>query len=67
MIPKEEGTNFIEIGLLEVLWKLISGIIIFRISSSIQFHDALHGCREGRVTDTATLKAKLLQHRIAMR
>ena len=67
MIPKGGGTNFWEVGLVKVLWKLISGIINCRLFSYIQFHDVLHGFRAGRGTGTATLKAKLLQHIIAMR
>ena len=67
MIPKGLGTDFRVIGLVEVLWKAISGIINFRISSSIQFHDAPHGFHTVRETGTATLKANLLQQLIAMR
>ena len=66
MISKGVGTNFRGIGLVEVLWKVISGIINHRISSSIQFHDALHGFRMGRGTGNATLQAKLLQQLISM-
>ena len=53
--------------LVEVLWKVISGIINCLISSSVQFHDALHGFCAGRGTRTATLEAKLLQQIISMR
>ena len=67
IIPKGGGTDFRGIGLVEVLWKVISGIINFRISSSIQFHDALHGFRAGRGTGTSNPKAKLLQQLIATR
>ena len=52
---------------MEVLWKLISEIINFHISYSVQFHDSLHGFCTGRETGTSTLKAKLLQQLIAMR
>ena len=67
MIPNGGGTDFREIGLVEVLWKETSGIINRRILSSIQFHDALHGFHAGRGTGTATLESKLLQNIIAMR
>ena len=67
MIPKEGGTDFRRIGLLEVLWKEISGIINRQILSYIQFHDALHGFRAGRGTGAATLEIKLLQNLVAMR
>ena len=66
MIPKGGGTNFRGIGLVEVLWKAISGINNCRTSSSIQFHDDLHGFCAGIGTGTTTLKAKLLQQLIAM-
>ena len=67
VIPKGKGTNFRGIGLVEVLWKSISGIINFRILSSIQFHDAVHGFHAGRGTGTTTLKTKLIQNLIVMR
>ena len=38
-----------------------------RFTSSITFHDVLHGFRAGRGTGTATLEAKLLQQLSAMR
>ena len=66
MIPNGVGTYFREIGLVEVLWKSISGIINRRISSCIQFHDNLHGFCVEIVAGTATLKEKLLQKLIAM-
>ena len=61
------GTDFIGIGLVEVLWKAVSGIINFRISSSIQFRDALYGFCAGIGMGTATLEANMLQQFIAMR
>ena len=38
-----------------------------RLTSSITFHDVLHGFRAGRGTGIATLEAKLLQQLAAMR
>ena len=67
MIPNGGGTNFCGIVLVEILWKAISGIVNFQISSFIQFHEVLHGFCVGRVTVTATLDAKLLQKIISMR
>ena len=67
MIPKGGDTNFRVIGLVEVLWKAISGIINRRLSSSIQFHDALNGFCTDRGTGIPTLKANLRQYLIAMR
>ena len=60
MISKGVCTNFRVIGLAEVLWKAISGFINLQISSSIQFHDALHGFHVGRGTGTTTFEAKIL-------
>ena len=67
MIPKGGGTEFREIFLVEVLWKVISGTINRQIWSSIQFHDAIHSFCAGRGTGTAILEVKLLQPLIAMR
>ena len=67
MIPNGGGTDFKGIGLVEVPWKAIPGIINYRISSSIQFHDALHGFCAGRETGTAPPKENLLQKLIYMR
>ena len=67
MIPKGGGTDFRGIGLVEVLWKAIYSIINRQILSSIQFHDALHGFRTGRVRGTTTVKAKLPHLLISMR
>ena len=67
VMPKGVGTDFRGIGLVEVLWKAIPGIINFRVLSSIQFHDNLHGFRAGKGKGTTTLKAKLIHHLIAMR
>ena len=38
-----------------------------RLTAGIKLHDALHGFREGRITGTATLEAKLLQQLADMR
>ena len=55
------------IGLVEVVWKVVTVILNRRFTSSITFHDVLHGFRAGRGTGTATLKAKLIQQLAAMR
>ena len=49
------------------MWKVMAAILNRRFTSSITYHDALHGFREGRVTGTATLEAKLIQQLAAMR
>ena len=55
MIPKGGGTNFQVIGLVGVLWKAISGIINFRLSSSIHFYEVFCGFFAGIETWAATL------------
>ena len=66
MIPKEKG-EIRGIGLVEVTWKLMAVILHHQLTTGLQIHDALHGFREGRGTETATLEAKLLQQLAAMR
>ena len=67
MILKGGGIYFWGIGLVEVLWKAISGIINHRLLSSIQFYDVLCEFCAGRGMGTSTLKVKLLQNLIRMR
>ena len=67
IIPKGGGTDFIGIGLVELLWKAISGIINFRILYFIKFYDALHGFCMGRGTGTTTLEGNMLRQLISMR
>ena len=55
------------IGLVEVMWKVVTDISNLRLTASIAHHDFLHGFRAGRSTGTATLKAKLLQQLAALR
>ena len=67
IIPKGGDTNFRGIGLVEILWKAIFGIISLCTCPSIQFHDSLHVFCAGIVMGTNTLESKLLQQLIAMR
>ena len=60
LLPKGDG-QYRGIGLLEIIWKLISKIIDRRIKAHVEFHDALHGFRAKRGCGTATIEAKLLQ------
>ena len=66
LIPKGNG-EFRGIGLVEVIWKLLTIILHRRLTTGIKLHDVLHGFWEGRGTGTATLEAKLLQQLSAMR
>ena len=52
---------------MEVMWKVVAVILNRRFTSSITFHNVLHGFRAGRGTGTATLEAKLLQQIASMR
>ena len=51
---------------MEVMWKVVAAILNCRFTSSITYHDALHGLRSGRGMGTATLEAKLLQQLAAL-
>jgi hypothetical protein len=63
LIPKEEPNKFRGIILLEVVHKICTTIIHFRIQESIEFHPGIHGFRVHRGTITAILEAKLqMQH-----
>jgi retron-type reverse transcriptase len=60
LLPKAGDSSW-GIGLLEVIWKLLTSIIDGRLKAAISFHDALHGFRPGWGTTTAIIKAKLFQ------
>ena len=66
LIPKGKG-DYRGIGLVEVMWKVVAVILNRQLTSSITFHDVLHGFRAGRGTGTATLEDKLLQQLAATR
>ena len=66
LIPKGKK-DYRGIVLVDVVWKVVAAILNRRFTSSITYHDALHGFRTGRGTGTATLEAKLLQQLAAMR
>ena len=67
IIPKGDGGYFWGIGLVEFLWKTMTGLLKLLFTSKICFHDVLHRFWEGRRRGTADLKAKLLQQLMAMR
>ena len=66
LIPKGKK-DYRDIGLVEVIWKVVAAILNCRFTASITYHDFLHGFRAGRGTGTATLEAKLLQQLAALR
>ena len=59
--------EFCCIGLVGVLWKVVSGVINQRIKFAIVYHNVLHSFWSGRGTGTTPLKAKLLQQLTSMR
>ena len=66
LLPKGGG-EYQGIGLVGVLWKVISIIIDRRLAESIELYDVLHMFRVWRGTFTATLEAKILQEIMGMR
>ena len=66
LISKGKG-NYREIGLVEVMCKVLEKILNLRITASITYHNFLHGFRAGRGTGTITLKSKLLQQLSTLR
>ena len=60
IIPKSGG-GYRGIGLLEVIWKVISKIIYTRVKQRVVFHLILHGFWAQRGTGTCVLEAKLFQ------
>ena len=60
LIPKGKG-GYKGIGLVETIWKVCTSIVNIWLRSSIVFHDALRGFRQGRGTETAIMEAKLEQ------
>ena len=56
------GGDYRGIGLLEVVWKVVTVILIRQFTASITYHYSLCGFQEGRGTGTTTLEVKMLQH-----
>ena len=65
-IPKGKK-GYRGIGLVEVIWKVVAVILNRPFTSSITYHDVLHGFQAGRGMGTATLEAKQIQQLAAMR
>ena len=60
LIPKGKK-DYCDIGLVEVMWKVVAEILNRRITASITFHNFLHRFWAGGGTGTSTLEVKLLQ------
>ena len=54
-------------GFMEVVWKVVAAILNLRLTTSVTFHNFLHGFRVGHGTCTATPEAKLLHQMAALR
>ena len=50
-----------DIGLLEVVWKLVEAVINTIVKAAVDFHGVLHGFGEVKRTGTAILELKLVQ------
>ena len=66
LLPKGKK-DYRGIGLVEVMWKVAAEILNRQITTSINYHDFLHGFWAGCGTGTATLEAKLLHQLAALR
>ena len=53
--------DYRDIGLMEVMCKVVEVILNRRFTDSITYHNLLHGFRAGHGTGTTTLDTKLLQ------
>ena len=59
-LPKGRGEHR-GIGIVEVVWKVCTTVVNFRLKRSVTLHIELHGFREGRGAGTSTLEEKLVQ------
>ena len=66
LIPKGVG-EYLLIGIMEVVCKVVTVIINLCLRTAISFHDVLHIFRVICSTGTASLKAKLIQQLTDMR
>ena len=66
LIPNGK-TDYRGIGLMEVVWKVVTVILNRRFTAPITFYDVHRGFRAGSGTGTASLEAKLFQNLAAMR
>ena len=57
LIPKGKG-EYHNIGLVEVVWKVVAAILNLRLTASTTYPDFLHGFRAGCGTGNVTLRPK---------
>lgn len=55
------------IGLVDVLWKTVSGAINYRIGEAINYHGVLNELREGQGTRITPLEAKMIHQMTEIR
>ena len=67
VLLQKGGGNYRGIGLVEVVWKTATVILIFPFTTSITYHEFLHCFWSGRGTGTASLEVKILQKVMTMR
>ena len=65
LIPKGDR-EFWGIGIVKVLWKVLSGVVNRQIRAVVNFHGVLHGFWEGLRTGTSSLKANPLHQMTSM-
>ena len=53
--------------MVEVLWKIVIGVLNLCLMAMIHFYDSLHGFGTSIGTETASLEANMLQHIMALR
>ena len=58
LLPKGTG-GYLEIGPVEVSWKVFTNVVNCRLEGSVQLQDLLHGFRKGQVMGTAALEANM--------
>ena len=66
LTPKGDSGCSRGIGLVEVLWKVVTSLLNQYFTASITFHDMLHRFQAVHGTETAVVKAKLPQQLMAM-
>ena len=65
LIPKGRK-EYRGIRLVEAMWKVVAAILHRRLTTTITYHEFLHGFGAGCGTGTATLEAHLLHQLAAM-
>ena len=63
LITKGNG-DFPRIGMVRMLWKIVTGILNLCLTDTIQFHETLHGFRIGRGPRNSYLEANMI-HKLA--